>query len=552
MKEAPPELARRSTRCGRASRSRASRRCRSRASRDHHLSWAQWFADSDVPGVIRARWFEQRHMLHHTRRWNRDHADELHSSWLNGTGMLVWDVVFGVWVGWNERDRGLLRTMVGVQRAACRAADRTASGRRSRRAARDLAGRRLALARRRRDALGARRTGSTSRSTAIVDLDGDRLAVALPGARARGRRARRRASSSRRRAARRRSRRGRRRASRRRAARVARCPTGSSQAPPPRRADGGLPPPRDGHATARRRTSRSGSRCRRGCTTSSRSSGPRRSRAASRSASARSPAPTARRSTNVTLDEARAHAASLGARLPTEDEWQAAAAAGLLERLEPLVWNWTESEHRDGRTRFAILKGGAAYEATGSDWYADGGERGPEYSFKLLLVGGACSVRRRSASGSRSTCRERARTARRDHGSSRRRRSSRRRSPRCCSATSAPTWSRSSIRRKPDPARGHGASKDGVGLWFKTLSRNKRLITLDLSRARGPRRVPAARRTVRRRDRELPARHARALGARPRRALRRQPAGRDRARSAASGRPGRTPHGRASARSPRR
>ena len=38
---------------------------------DHHLSWAQWFADSDVPGVIRARLFEQRHMLHHTRRWNR-------------------------------------------------------------------------------------------------------------------------------------------------------------------------------------------------------------------------------------------------------------------------------------------------------------------------------------------------------------------------------------------------------------------------------------------------------------------------------------------------
>ena len=38
---------------------------------------------------------------------------------------------------------------------------------------------------------------------------------------------------------------------------------------------------------------------------------------------------------------------------------------------------------------------------------------------------------------------------------------------------------------KPDPARGHGPSKDGVGLWFKTLSRNKRLITLDLSQPGG-------------------------------------------------------------------
>lgn len=38
--------------------------------------------------------------------------------------------------------------------------------------------------------------------------------------------------------------------------------------------------------------------------------------------------------------------------------------------------------------------------------------------------------------------------------------------------------------RKPDAARGHGASKDGIGLWFKTLGRNKRLATLDLSRGR--------------------------------------------------------------------
>jgi crotonobetainyl-CoA:carnitine CoA-transferase CaiB-like acyl-CoA transferase len=38
---------------------------------------------------------------------------------------------------------------------------------------------------------------------------------------------------------------------------------------------------------------------------------------------------------------------------------------------------------------------------------------------------------------------------------------------------------------RPDPARGHGPSKDGVGLWFATLARNKRLVTLDLSRPEG-------------------------------------------------------------------
>ncbi|MEV8419149.1 CoA transferase [Streptomyces niveus] len=34
---------------------------------------------------------------------------------------------------------------------------------------------------------------------------------------------------------------------------------------------------------------------------------------------------------------------------------------------------------------------------------------------------------------------------------------------------------------RPDPSRGHGPAKDGVGLWWKILGRNKRTITLDLS-----------------------------------------------------------------------
>ena len=38
---------------------------------------------------------------------------------------------------------------------------------------------------------------------------------------------------------------------------------------------------------------------------------------------------------------------------------------------------------------------------------------------------------------------------------------------------------------KPDPSRGHGPAKDGVGLWWKVLGRNKRTITLNLSRPGG-------------------------------------------------------------------
>ncbi|MGW3910782.1 CaiB/BaiF CoA transferase family protein [Streptomyces sp. NPDC005070] len=38
---------------------------------------------------------------------------------------------------------------------------------------------------------------------------------------------------------------------------------------------------------------------------------------------------------------------------------------------------------------------------------------------------------------------------------------------------------------RPDASRGHGPSKDGVGLWWKILGRNKRTITLDLSKRGG-------------------------------------------------------------------
>jgi len=40
---------------------------------------------------------------------------------------------------------------------------------------------------------------------------------------------------------------------------------------------------------------------------------------------------------------------------------------------------------------------------------------------------------------------------------------------------------------RPDASRGHGASKDGIGLWWKTIGRNKRTATLDLSQLDGQR-----------------------------------------------------------------
>ncbi|MFD1930202.1 MULTISPECIES: CaiB/BaiF CoA transferase family protein [Nonomuraea] len=51
--------------------------------------------------------------------------------------------------------------------------------------------------------------------------------------------------------------------------------------------------------------------------------------------------------------------------------------------------------------------------------------------------------------------------------------------------------------RRGDPSRGHGAAKDGVGLWWKSLSRNKRAAAVDLSRREGQ---EILRRLVRRSD----------------------------------------------------
>ena len=61
----------------------------------NHLSWAQWFDSDEAPGVLRNRWFEQRHMMHFIRRWDTSHASEIQLAWMNGAGMLVWENIFG-------------------------------------------------------------------------------------------------------------------------------------------------------------------------------------------------------------------------------------------------------------------------------------------------------------------------------------------------------------------------------------------------------------------------------------------------------------------------
>ncbi len=90
--------------------------------------------------------------------------------------------------------------------------------------------------------------------------------------------------------------------------------------------------------------------------------------------------------TRVDPDDARAYASWLGRRLPTEAEWQRAAEDGLLGDDPVRVWNWTEPEMSDGRTRFCVVKGGSHHHCATSDWYADGGVHDAAFAAKYLLM----------------------------------------------------------------------------------------------------------------------------------------------------------------------
>ena len=423
---------------------------------DHTMSWAQWYADSPVPGVLRAKWFERRHMQHHVRRWHRSHLDELHSAWVNGTGVLVWESVFGVWNGWSARDKSVLRAMRGVHRdwapwlrserwtpladhpgdgcpvyasrwehdgvplwtlvnrgdepyegvlldtdlldtdllvaggaegpqftelTAGRPLTVTTDGGRTRVSGSLPAGGIAAIAATppgRRPATGtvtheddasfpARSAERVSGHRPHPGADPHPDAVIVPGGRH----------------------------ELRVRYRVRECGL-YGEAP---YVDEWKPlPPRLHHtgtldrtvylegAAVDRTEVTNGQYARFLTATGYRP--PRPERFLAHWADGH-PVPGTENSpvTHVDLADARAYAAWAGQRLPTEDEWQLAAQAGGLDRGSPVVWNLTDSEHTDGRTRFCILKGGSDFVRDGSDWYLDGGSQPPECSVKYLLTG---------------------------------------------------------------------------------------------------------------------------------------------------------------------
>jgi hypothetical protein len=366
----------------------------------HLMSWAQGFKDGAAPGVLRNKWVEARHMMHVIDRWQKDHTSELHTAWMNGTGMLVWENVFGSWNPWSPRDKSILRSMLAIQR---RYADLFAAGNWTPLVPTNVAG--LYASRWEYD--GVTLYTLVNRHTAPVSgklewvaeyydvvrgVKADRVELparwigCLASAADDGFLEEQRARFA--------------RASFETAAAsvvIQRCRevTGSvvELDVTTRRRECGLYECFNGVGLHEREVIRRTTRVARveiapNEVTNAEfraflnATGYRPADAAGFLAHWNERAADDDPVVFVNLDDARAYARWAGQRLPTEDEWQLGMTTA---RRINRVWNWTDSEHTDGHTRFCIVKGGSAFQATGSVWYADGGPQPPGFSAKFIL-----------------------------------------------------------------------------------------------------------------------------------------------------------------------
>ena len=79
-------------------------------------SWAQWFdvGDRAEPSIYRHRWLLPQHRQFAIARWDTSRKRDIVYSFFNGSGLIVWDNVFGTWNPYSREDRILLAETAAV------------------------------------------------------------------------------------------------------------------------------------------------------------------------------------------------------------------------------------------------------------------------------------------------------------------------------------------------------------------------------------------------------------------------------------------------------
>ncbi len=79
-------------------------------------SWAQWseLGDAQTPSILRHRWLLPKHRQFSIRRWDESRrADIVYSFWC-GSGLLLWDNIFGAWNPYSREDRRLIAETAAI------------------------------------------------------------------------------------------------------------------------------------------------------------------------------------------------------------------------------------------------------------------------------------------------------------------------------------------------------------------------------------------------------------------------------------------------------
>ena len=79
-------------------------------------SWAQWcdVGDESTPSIYRNRWLVPRHRQLAIARWDTSRKRDIVYSFFNGSGLVLWDNVFGTYNPYSREDRRLIAETAAV------------------------------------------------------------------------------------------------------------------------------------------------------------------------------------------------------------------------------------------------------------------------------------------------------------------------------------------------------------------------------------------------------------------------------------------------------